>query len=369
MNSSQIILEDCDNLKEEFENYQTLAEKTIEDLNIRNINLEKRLDSLTNIIEVSKYINSYISDDNLIPMINDMILGILGVTYSSIYLKEKNDLIVKASNSNNDFKDFSKNDIYSELKNGKPFIVNCKDSLFKHNTKKEEVHSLIGVPIKLREKFMGYIIVEHTLCDFFNYEHIKFISAIANQIGIALENNFLYTKIKESSIRDPLLGIYNRKYFFDSVEDIISKNTHRKFAVIMVDFDDFKKMNDIYGHQYGDEVLIQTTTLISTLLKPNDMLARYGGEELIIYIDNIEDRDMVFNSISNIRIKVSENEVKYNNISKCVTASFGLSFYPLDGSTLQNVINIADNRLYRAKKNGKNRVVRESAHKVVNNSK
>lgn len=359
MNSNVVILEDYDGLKEEFENYQSLAEKTIENLNIRNIDLEKRLDSLTNIVEVSKYINSYISDDNLIPMINDMIIGILGVNYSSIYLKEKDNLIVKASNSNNDFKDFSKDEIYSELKNGKPFIVNCKDSLFQHCVGKEEIHSLIGVPITLRDRFMGYIIVEHTLCDFFNYEHIKFISAIANQIGIALENNFLYTKIKESAIRDPLLGIYNRKYFFTSVEDIILKNPDKRFAIVMVDFDDFKKINDIFGHQYGDEVLIQTTKLIKVSLGPSDILARYGGEELIIYIEDANDNEEVFRHIKDIRIKVSENKVEYKKICNSVTASFGLSFYPIDGNTLQNVINVADNMLYRAKKTGKNKVARE----------
>lgn len=358
MNSDQVILDDYDNLKEEFQNYQSLAEKTIENLNIKNIDLEKRLDSLTNIVEVSKYINSYISDDNLIPMINDMILGILGVTYSSIYLSENDNLIVKASNSNNDVKDFSKDEIYSELKNGKPFVVNCKDSLFQHSIGKEKIHSLIGVPITLRDKFMGYIIVEHTLCDFFNYEHVKFISAIANQIGIALENNFLYTKIKESSIRDPLLECYNRKYFFSCVEDIIAKNTDRKFAIVMVDFDDFKRVNDMFGHQYGDEVLIQTTKLIGALLTPSDILARYGGEELIIYIDDCNDYEEVFSRIKDIRIKVSENEVKYRKINKSITASFGLSFYPLQGNTLQQVINIADTMLYESKKTGKNKVAR-----------
>ncbi|MBC8059360.1 MAG: sensor domain-containing diguanylate cyclase [Clostridiaceae bacterium] len=356
VNSDQVILEDYYSLKKEFEDYQNLAEKTIENLNIRNIELEKRLDSITNIVEVSKYINSYISDDNLIPMINDMILGILGVTYSSIYLNETDNLIVKASNLNNDFKDFLQEDIYNELKNGKPFIVNSKDSLFENNNEKEKIHSLIGVPITLRDKFMGYIIVEHTLCDFFNYEHIKFISAIANQIGIALENNFLYTKIKESSIRDPLLGIYNRKYFFNSVEDIIVKNTRRKFAVVMVDFDDFKKVNDVFGHQYGDEVLIQTTKLISNFLRPFDILARYGGEELIIYINDCNDFQEVFDRIDAIRIKISENQVKFKEINKGITASFGLSFYPINGSTLQNVISIADNMLYEAKKSGKNKV-------------
>ena len=88
-------------LKTEYENYQMFSEKHIQELNQKNVKLEKSIDSLSNIIEVSKYINTFFSSDNLISMINDMILGILGVTYSSIFLIEDNELIVKASNIEN----------------------------------------------------------------------------------------------------------------------------------------------------------------------------------------------------------------------------------------------------------------------------
>ena len=349
------LLKSYERLTEEFETYQNFAEKTIESINSKNIDLEKKLDALTNIVEVSKYINSFISDNDLIPMINDMILGILGVTYSSIYLEEKEELVVKASNIESNF---NNDEIFNELRNGKPFIINCNESLFLNNPEKDEIHSLIGVPITLREKFMGYIILEHTLCNFFDYEHIKFISAIANQIGIALENNMLYTKIKESSTKDPLLGILNRKCFFTLIEEIISKLPSRRFAIVMIDFDNFKKVNDIYGHQFGDEVLIQTTKLISELLEKNDAIARYGGEEIILYIDDCNDYDEVYRKIDDIRMRISQNQVVFKNINKRVTASFGLSFYPENGATLQNVISVADNMLYESKKLGKNKVTR-----------
>lgn len=356
VSSEQLLNEDYDKIVQEYGTYQTLAEKTIESLNSKNIELEKKLDSLTNIVEVSKYINSYISDDNLIPMINDMILGILGVTYSSIYLKEGEELTIRASNADRISSSFSEDGPISELINEKPFIINSKEPLFKEEKHKAEIHSLIGVPITLREKFLGYIIVEHTLYGFFDYKHVKFISSIANQIGIALENNILYKKIKDASIRDPLLNIYNRKYFFNFVENIISNPEDKKFSIVMVDFDNFKKVNDEFGHQFGDEVLIQTTKLISDNLSNNDVVARYGGEEIIIYLEHDKDDNEIFNKIDGVRDLISKNEIIYMGLSKRITASFGISHYPKNGTTLQNVISVADDMMYQSKNSGRNKV-------------
>ena len=244
----------------------------------------------------------------------------------------------------------------SELVNGKPFIINSKDPIFKKADNNAEIRSIIGVPITLMEKFLGYIIVEHTLNGFFDYEHVKFISSIANQIGIALENNILYTKIKDASIKDPLLNIYNRKYFFDFVENVISKKQNDNFSIVMMDLDNFKKVNDIYGHQFGDEVLIQTTKIISKYLNKNDVVARYGGEEIIIYIENNTNKLEVYNKINHIREIISKNSVIHRGLSKQITASFGISYYPQNGTTIQNVISVADDMLYLSKNSGKNKV-------------
>lgn len=346
-------------LKEEFETYQDFAENTIQLLNEKNIKLEKNLDAITNIVEISKYINSNISDENLIPMINDMIIGILGVTYSSIYLYDEKTkkLIIKATNMINIDLNIEKNKLFDMFANGKSFVINCKDKIFNNIQGKENIHSLIGVPIYLGEKFRGYIVVEQTLCNFFSQEHVTFISSIANQIGIALENNILYNKVKENSIRDPLMGIYNRRYFFSIVEDKVSRNPEKSFAIVMVDIDNFKKVNDSWGHQFGDRVLIEMARLLKQNVDEKDCIARYGGEEIVIYINNVDDYKAVYNKINEIREKVSNNVVEHGDTKKSVTISLGISYYPQDGSTLEKVIGVADAMLYYAKNSGKNKVV------------
>lgn len=346
-------------LKEEFETYQDFAENTIQMLNEKNTKLEKNLDALTNIVEISKYINSNVSDDNLIPMINDMIIGILGVTYSSIYLIDDSTkkLIIKATNMQGIDFDLVNNKLFDMFGNGKSFVVNCKEAIFKDIAEKRQIHSIIGVPIYLGDKFRGYIVVEHTLCNFFSQDHITFISSIANQIGIALENNFLYSKIRENSIRDPLMGVYNRKYFFNYIESKVESDPDKSFAIVMIDIDNFKKVNDTYGHQFGDKVLVEIAKLLQNNIEKQDCVARYGGEEIVLYINDVDDYTKVFKRIESIREMISSNLIEYGDIKKCVTASFGISYYPQDGDTLQKVIGVADAMMYYAKNSGRNKVV------------
>lgn len=346
-------------IKDEFETYQDFAENTIQSLNEKNIKLEKNLDAITNIVEISKYINSNISDENLIPMINDMIIGILGVTYSSIYLYDEKTkkLIIKATNVQNVNFNIGKNKLFDMFANGKSFVINCKDKIYNDIPEKNNIHSLIGVPIYLGEDFKGYIVVEQTLCNFFSQDHITFISSIANQIGIALENNILYNKVKENSIRDPLLGIYNRRYFFNFVENQVSENPNKKFAIVMSDIDNFKKVNDTCGHQFGDKVLTEISKILTENVDKNDYVARYGGEEIVIYIDDAEDYKAVYKKIDGIREIISNNIIEYGDIKRGVTVSLGISYYPQDGDTPEKVLGVADAMLYYAKNSGKNKVV------------
>ncbi|MBZ9636798.1 sensor domain-containing diguanylate cyclase [Clostridium sp. FP1] len=351
------LVEKFERLREEFETYQNFAESTIQTISEKNTKLEKRLDNITNIVEISKYINSNISDPNLISMINDMIIGISGVTYSSIYLSEFDKLVVKATNSDEVDLNLKFKDHFVQLNEGKLFIINSKGTVGE-DLIKDKIHSIIGIPINLRDKFTGYIIVEHTLWNFFSQEYVSFISSIAIQIAITIENSLLYAKVKESSIRDPLLGIYNRKYFFDTIENKLFTDISTEFAIVMMDIDDFKKVNDLYGHQAGDEILLSITNTISENLHEEDIVARYGGEEIVIYIHEVRNYNIVYNRIDNIRKKITNTISESKNLKNPITASFGISYYK-GNKSVDKVLEIADIMLYKAKASGKNRVVSE----------
>ncbi|MFD3155806.1 diguanylate cyclase [Haloimpatiens sp. FM7330] len=334
---------------QEFQSYQRLAENTIKVLTNKKEELEKRLDVISNVLEVGRYINSNISNNDFISMINDMIIGVIGVTYSSIYLSEDDKLVLKASNvKDNEERNNKINKYYDKGY----FIMNCKDEIFKN------IHSIIGVPINIYMKNRGFILMEHELYNFFDFDQIKFISSISNQIAIALENNLLYQKVRESSLKDSLLGIYNRRYFYEVVnEKICNIRQGDSFAIVMIDIDDFKKINDTYGHLFGDKVLIKIVDIITNNIGENNIVARYGGEELLVYIDNYKSKSCVCDKLNDIRHQISCNPIKYNGYSQKVTASFGISYCPYNGTNLEKLIGVADKMLYKAKQTGKNKIV------------
>lgn len=158
-------------------------------------------------------------------------------------------------------------------------------------------------------------------------------------------------KLFEMAIKDELTGTFNRRYFMNKLKEEIerSKRTGRAFSIIMLDLDDFKLINDEYGHCIGDVVLKSVVNSINERLRKIDILARWGGEEFMIILPetNIDKAKFVANSILE---KLSN--IKIGNIPK-VTASIGISEYDLS-EDFKTLIKRADDRMYEAKRSGKN---------------
>lgn len=343
-------------IKSEYESYQKITEGKIQELSSINVQHEKNLDMLSNVILISNYINSNLSSKNIIPMINDMIIGIIGVTQSTIYLKEDGEFIIKATNGTKESIALNY-ECTKYIKEHKAFILNSKEPITKDEQNGISVHSRIGVPIKVAEKFIGYIVVDHTHYNFLSEFHEIFLNSIASQIAIALENSILYNKIEKAAKCDALIGIYNRKTFYEIVNERVENDNIKEYGIAMIDLDDFKKVNDTLGHQFGDKVLIETANLIKSMLDPKDIIARYGGEEIILYIDCTKNTNEVYERVDSIREAMDCNYISNGEVKKNITASFGLGFYPYDGDTLEAVINCADKYLYKAKHAGKNKVM------------
>lgn len=345
-------------LKQEFKEFKSMANKRINKLEEEREQLGRSLAMLYNVVEISNYINSSISKKNLIQLINDMIIGILGATHSTIYLVENGKLNIKATNVIYDNNSFCQ-EITKQMQEGEIYIMNSEQPL--NYCVINSIHSRMGIPIKVGDKLIGYVVVEHTHYEFFNEDHKVFVNTIANQIGIAIENSNLYRKLEVYAKMDSLMGIYNRRSFFEIVEKKIKKNIKNKksntYAIVMMDLDNFKIINDTLGHQFGDEVLIQVANILKGNLTEKDVIGRYGGEEIIIFISDGRDINKVYEKIDNIRKIISCNEVVRDGVSKSVTSSFGLSFALDRGDDLSRVIEEADEMLYRAKHNGKNRVI------------
>lgn len=187
-------------------------------------------------------------------------------------------------------------------------------------------------------------------------------------LGLFLVIAYLYNKsrltmlkLQDQATKDYLTGAFNRRYFFEVGTPIFLKSKRKKapLAVVMLDIDDFKKVNDTYGHKAGDLGIISVQKILEKNLRKSDLFARFGGEEFCIILEDIslENTEIL---LEKIRKEFETNVLESAGRKFSFTVSFGVSYGLLD--TLESMINLADKALYQAKKNGKNRVKFYTVH-------
>lgn len=184
----------------------------------------------------------------------------------------------------------------------------------------------------------------------------EFSCRINNSIE-TLENIQTITKYAN---RDFLTGLFNRRYFFSSVEKYIRKIrvSHEQFAIGLIDIDYFKKINDRYGHDIGDKVLIALADILTSSTNPNDIVARFGGEEFCVVLQGVNSTTAK-EIFSRIRKNVENFSYQLNDDTHITfTISIGAVLFDKEKS-IKNNINVADKMLYEAKNNGRNQLVFE----------
>ena len=165
-----------------------------------------------------------------------------------------------------------------------------------------------------------------------------------------------YAKLRDAATKDFLTGIYNRRHFFEVAEKLHANNIRQElpFACALIDIDHFKKVNDNYGHNIGDQVICHIAHLLHHSIRQSDVLARFGGEEFCIYMTGITKKDVrtIFNKI---RETIHQSVITTNKGDIKVTISIGVETSM--HSSLDAVIENADKCLYNAKRKGRNKVV------------
>jgi diguanylate cyclase (GGDEF)-like protein len=188
---------------------------------------------------------------------------------------------------------------------------------------------------------------------------IPFIVVYLRETAPVIEAKRLMDNLKESSLRDAMTGLYNRRFLEEYVTTLVATSQRRKspFSVLMLDLDYFKQVNDTYGHEAGDKVLKALSEIITKSVRTSDMVVRYGGEEfLVILMDACADN--AIKVAENIRSKVEETKISLPGTMLQKTISIGVSEFPLDADTFWQVVKYADVALYAAKTQGRNRVLR-----------
>ena len=194
------------------------------------------------------------------------------------------------------------------------------------------------------------------------YTHIQNkIKHIENYLDAAkpvLESKLLMQKLKESSLKDGLTGLYNRRFLENFIDKFAKQadRTDTSYAVLMIDIDFFKMVNDTYGHDIGDTVIKELSLLLKMNIRSSDMAIRYGGEEFLILLYN-PDKSKVKEIAQNIADKFKNTDFQAGNISFKKTLSIGIAYYPDQAESIWRAIKFADTALYEAKRNGRDQVV------------
>ncbi len=184
------------------------------------------------------------------------------------------------------------------------------------------------------------------------------------QVGLSIGNLKLRESLRQASIRDVLTGLYNRRFFEESSQRELmlaqrqqSKGGYAGLALMMVDIDHFKRFNDQYGHEVGDQVLREVAQVLQSQTRGSDVAARYGGEEFTIVLADITDQ-LALERAQRVRREVEQLVLRPSGKDVgSITISIGLAQFPIHGNTVEALLLAADKALYAAKSAGRNQVV------------
>jgi diguanylate cyclase (GGDEF)-like protein/PAS domain S-box-containing protein len=186
----------------------------------------------------------------------------------------------------------------------------------------------------------------------------RIASSAAGQIALSIASLKLREALKDQSIRDPLTGLYNRRFMQESLdrELLRARRTNRPFTVMFIDIDHFKRFNDSFGHDAGDLVLQVFAKTLTNHFRGGDIICRYGGEEFALVLPDSSLRDAERRA-NDLRVEVKKLSINHRNtILDPITFSVGLAAFPEHGSTAEELFRVADKCLYDSKTQGRDRI-------------
>jgi diguanylate cyclase (GGDEF)-like protein len=213
----------------------------------------------------------------------------------------------------------------------------------------------MSIPLVSFGQILGVLALESANRNAFRESELQCLESVADICATAIQNAHYVERVKQLAYLDGLTGIFNRRFFeLRIIEEIErSRRYGTGMAVIMADIDQFKRLNDEFGHLLGDEVLRQVSSLFHQQLRKIDVVCRYGGEEFGIVLTQTNASHAV--SVAE-KLRRMVEQWQFPGVPQTVTISAGVAAFPDHGTTRDELVRAADNGLYAAKQAGRNRI-------------
>jgi diguanylate cyclase (GGDEF)-like protein len=217
-----------------------------------------------------------------------------------------------------------------------------------------DAHSILCLPLNYGETQLGVLNIESRKEHAFPEQDVLILRTLADLIAAALHNAFVFQKMQQQSITDGLTGIKTRRFFLEAVQGEWKRASRsgRPFSVVMIDLDKFKEVNDTMGHLEGDLVLARVGRVLEQKCRQSNVVARYGGDEFVILMPEtgIEQAQILS---ERLRLWLATDPMLNE---RHISGSFGVASFPLHGSTVEDIMRVADAGMYVSKHAGGNRV-------------
>ena len=333
------------------------------------VSLEKKDERYNSLKDIVSVLNSTLSMEDVIKRVMDNAFNIVGKSDSGLLFlvdtsRQELNLALSRNMVNPDKVKTKKGGMLDEwvFKQRQALLVEDikKDFRFsedKFNGYEKSFRSVVSCPLVEGHKVIGILRLENTRPYNYTSEDLRLLDIICDIGAVSLENSMLYAQTLELAIKDGLTGLYLRRYFLDRLKEELSHclRDSSGCSFLMIDIDNFKNYNDEYGHTAGDIVL----KLISKVLldfTDSGIACRYGGEEFSILLPDTSRKEAV-RIAENIRKAVKKQDIELRRVKTRITVSIGVAGFPEDAMVHDELIMKADERLYKAKREGKDRVM------------
>jgi diguanylate cyclase (GGDEF)-like protein len=246
------------------------------------------------------------------------------------------------------------------LRSGQPLVLHSvaeidsqPHGLLPDGDASRRMQTVAMAPLRLGTSCLGVMCAQSRLPNAYQESHVRLIVAIADHLALAVQNAQLFSDARSRAERDPLTNLFNHRYLKTRLDDEIGNAavTGRQVSVLMTDLDNFKLVNDTYGHPVGDEALRLMTSVLLSSCRSTDIVGRYGGDEFMVILPDA-DRATVIGIADRISQDLAAQRLHCGGVQIPIRTSAGFAVFPDDGTSPSDIVAKADAALYESKRQG-----------------